>query len=180
MLNSDASDCSKTTRFPRSSSTYKTSGADLPDTVSLMNPGCSIPHTARPRADNHSPKTDSWEPPARGALDDTTWPTQLIARVVAPGDDDGRVNGYAALGDLARHYSFADLLYLGLVGELPSPGASRQFHVALMAAAPVSVREASVHAGVGGRGGGGKRGWGRGRGEGGGGGSGGRGGGSER
>jgi len=92
--------------------------------------------------------TDSWEPPARGALDDTAWPAQLIARVVAPADDDDRVNGYAALGDLARHYSFTDLLYLGLVGELPSPGASRQFHVAMMAAAPVSVREASVHAGV--------------------------------
>src|SRR3569623_2751795 len=157
MLNSDASDCSKTTRFPRSSSTYKTSGADLPDTVSLMNPGCSIPLSAGPRADIHSPMTDSWEPPARGALDDTAWPTQLIARVVAPGDDDDRVNSYAALGDLARHYSFTDLLYLGLVGELPSPGASRQFHVAMMAAAPVSVREASVQAGVGGGGGGGPR-----------------------
>src|SRR3569833_4066608 len=132
MLNSDASDCSKTTRFPRSSSTYKTSGADLPDTVSLMNPGCSIPLSAGPRADIHSPMTDSWAPPARGALDDTPWPTQLIARVVAPGDDDDRVNGYAALGDLARHYSFTDLLYLGLVGELPSPGVLCLFFVLLL------------------------------------------------
>lgn len=92
--------------------------------------------------------TDSWKPPARGALDDTPWPETLIARVVAPGGDDDRVNGYAVLSDLARHYSFTDLLYLGLVGELPSATASRRFQIALMAAAPVPVREASVHAGV--------------------------------
>lgn len=91
---------------------------------------------------------DSWEPPARGALDDTAWPEKLIARVVDRGSDDDRVNGYGVLADVARNYSFADLVYLGLVGELPTSVASRRFHIALAAAAPVSVAEASVHAGV--------------------------------
>jgi hypothetical protein len=91
---------------------------------------------------------DSWEPPSRGALDDTAWPEMLIARVVERGTDDDRVNGYGVLADVARNYSFTDLVYLGLVGELPTPVAARQFQIVMAAAAPVSVAEASVHAGV--------------------------------
>jgi hypothetical protein len=91
---------------------------------------------------------DPWHPPSHGALDDTPWPETLIARVVDRGSDDDRVNGYAVLGDVARNYDFTDLMYLALTAELPTPAASQQFKVAMVAAAPVSVREASVHAGV--------------------------------
>lgn len=92
--------------------------------------------------------TDAWEPPSHGALDDTPWPETLVARVIDRGADDDRVNGYAVLADLARNYDFTDLLYLALVGELPAVVASRRFRTAMAAAAPVSVGEASVHAGV--------------------------------
>ena len=50
--------------------------------------------------------------------------------------------------DIARHYAFSDLIYLGIVGELPGKATSHVFHVAMCAAAPVSVAEASTHAAV--------------------------------
>src|ERR1700712_6084842 len=91
---------------------------------------------------------DTWEPPARGPLDDTPWPEHLTARVVERGTDDDRINGYAVLADVARNYPFTDIVYLGLAGELPTAVASRRFQVAMAASASVSVAEASVHAGV--------------------------------
>lgn len=92
--------------------------------------------------------TDAWTPPSHGALDDTIWPDRLRARAVAcePGDD--RLFGYAVLGDVARNYSFSDLVYLGIMGELPDAVRSRRFHIAMCAAATVSVAEASSHAAV--------------------------------
>jgi len=89
--------------------------------------------------------TDSWEPPARGALDDTPWPTQLVAKAVARDAADHRIHGYAVLGDVARHYSFTDLTYLALAGELPSEQQSRAFELAMFACAPTTVAEAPAH-----------------------------------
>jgi len=89
--------------------------------------------------------TDSWEPPARGALDDTPWPTQLVAKAVARDAADHRIHGYEVLGDVARHYAFSDLVYLALAGELPSEDQSRTFALALFACAPTTVAEAPTH-----------------------------------
>jgi hypothetical protein len=88
---------------------------------------------------------DSWEPPARGALDDTPWPTQLVAKAIARDPSDHRMHGYAVLGDLARNYPFSDLTYLALAGELPTDAQSRAFAVALFAFAPTTVAEAPAH-----------------------------------
>ncbi|HEX2670970.1 MAG TPA: hypothetical protein VHM25_08860 [Polyangiaceae bacterium] len=81
---------------------------------------------------------------------DASFPAHLTARVVTPGARP-RVHGYDVEGDLARHYQSADLLFLLLQGELPTPAISRAFSVALMFLAPVSVAHASTHAAVVGR-----------------------------
>ncbi|MEO8846978.1 MAG: hypothetical protein ABI591_28820 [Kofleriaceae bacterium] len=89
--------------------------------------------------------TDAWTPPSHGALDETAWPERLVAKAVSRGDSDDRLHGYALLGDLARHYSFSDVLFSGLTGELPDRAASRRFALALLASAPTSVAEAPTH-----------------------------------
>jgi hypothetical protein len=90
----------------------------------------------------------TWTPPSHGALDDTAWPVRLRGRAVACEEGDDRLFGYAVLEDVARNYRFSDLVYLGITGQLPDPVSSQRFAVALCAAAPVSVAEASSHAGV--------------------------------
>lgn len=95
-------------------------------------------------------KTDlSKDTPAAftGPLDEAAWPEKLTARVVTPGPRP-RLHGYDVEGDLARHYSFVDAALLALTGSLPTPERSRAFDVALQFAAPVSAREAPVHAAI--------------------------------
>jgi hypothetical protein len=83
----------------------------------------------------------------QGPLDVATFPETLAARVITPGARP-RVHGYDVEEDLARHYAPADLLFLSLTGELPSPEASIALGAALTFLAPVSVAHASVHAAV--------------------------------
>ena len=78
------------------------------------------------------------------------FPARLTARVVTAGARPS-VHGYDVEGDLARHYQASDLLFLTLMGELPSAAISRAFSVALMFLGPVSVAHASTHAAVVGR-----------------------------
>ena len=86
-----------------------------------------------------------------GPLDSgASFPARLTARVVTPGERP-RVHGYDVEGDLALHYQPTDLLFLLLMGELPTPAVSRAFSVVLMFLAPVSVAHASTHAAVVGR-----------------------------
>ncbi|MFT3693228.1 MAG: hypothetical protein QM831_08805 [Kofleriaceae bacterium] len=93
--------------------------------------------------------TDGWQPPSRGALDDTPWPETLIARATDSSDaTDDRLFGYAVLGDVAANYGFSDAVYLSIVGELPTPEQGRIFALAMTAAAPVPVLEASAHTAV--------------------------------
>jgi hypothetical protein len=89
-----------------------------------------------------------WEPPSRGALDDTAWPERLCARAVLPDVRDDRLHGYAMLGDVARHYSYSDLVYLAIVGELPDREQATRFRVGLFACASLSVAEAPAHVAV--------------------------------
>jgi hypothetical protein len=85
--------------------------------------------------------------PDLGPIDSRTWPKELIANAVTVGPHP-RLFGYDVEGDLAAHYRFSDLIYVSLTGELPDDARSRAFEVALCFAAPLSVREAPVHAAV--------------------------------
>jgi len=80
-----------------------------------------------------------------GPFDAYAWPEKLAARVVTPGPSP-QVHGYEVETDLARHYRFSDLIYLGLTGELPDDRASLGFELALLFAAPVPVTHAPTHA----------------------------------
>ncbi len=80
-----------------------------------------------------------------GPFDVVEWPAQLTARVVMPAEDP-HIHGYAVEGDLARHYSFGETLYLTLCGELPSAEIARAFEVALIFLSPVAIGEGPTHA----------------------------------
>jgi hypothetical protein len=85
--------------------------------------------------------------PLSGPFETVTWPSQLVARVIAP-TSPARVHGFDVEADLARHYSFTESVMLALLGELPSEAAVRTFEVAVTFAAPVSVAHGSTHAAV--------------------------------
>ncbi len=68
----------------------------------------------------------------------------LAAFVVTP--DGSRAFGYDVLRDLARGYSFAELVLLSLTGALPDEDAGATFEAALFALAAPTIAEASVHA----------------------------------
>ena len=72
----------------------------------------------------------------------------MAAHAVEPGLSDDRLHGYAVLGDLSKHYSSSDLLYLAIQGELPDERASRVFALAHAALATLSVREAPAHVAI--------------------------------
>jgi hypothetical protein len=72
------------------------------------------------------------------------WPSELEAFAI----DGSRVHGYDVEEDLAKHHRFTDVVYLALTGELPDEARSRAFEIVLVWAAPVSAREAGVHAAI--------------------------------
>jgi hypothetical protein len=91
-------------------------------------------------------KDDSREPPRRaGPIDVGLWPSQLSARVVEGGVVP-RIFGYDVQADLARHYSFGEIILLCLSGEPPAREVGKAFEIALSFLAPVSVAEAPAHA----------------------------------
>jgi hypothetical protein len=79
-----------------------------------------------------------------GPLESDDFPAVLTARVVTPGVRP-RLHGYDVEGDLARHYQPADVLYLSLVGELPTTEVSAALAVVLTFLSPVSVAHAATH-----------------------------------
>jgi hypothetical protein len=85
--------------------------------------------------------------PARraGPIDVELWPSTLAARVVEAGPAP-RIHGYDVEGDLARHYSFAEITLTALTGAVPERGHGRAFEIALAFLAPVPVSEAPGHA----------------------------------
>jgi hypothetical protein len=86
-----------------------------------------------------------WKPPGPRALDDMEWPTQLVARAIDADTTDDHLHGYAVLGDLSRHVSFADTIFLAVAGELPDARAAALFGLALFSFATPSVGEAPTH-----------------------------------
>jgi hypothetical protein len=72
-------------------------------------------------------------------------PSQLTARVVAPGWRP-LLHGYDVQGDLSRHYGFAEVILTALRAEAPDAETGAAFEVALAFAAPVAVTDAPAHA----------------------------------
>lgn len=80
-----------------------------------------------------------------GPFDREAWPERLVAHVVSPGPD-ARIHGYAVAGDLARHGGVAEVAWLTLRGELPTPEQRAAFEIAIILLAPVHLGQAPAHA----------------------------------
>lgn len=78
-------------------------------------------------------------------LDSVALPAQLVARVVAPGSRP-LLHGYDVQDDLARHYSFAEVMLTAMTGEAPGERAGRAFEVAVIFASAIGIGEAPAHA----------------------------------
>ncbi len=78
-------------------------------------------------------------------IDDMDVPDKLRARVVSPGPVP-TVFGYDLGEDIAKNYSFAELVYLSLVGEAPDRRFGQLFDKLLTLASAVTIAEAPVHA----------------------------------
>jgi hypothetical protein len=83
----------------------------------------------------------------RRPLDEAHWPEKLAARVVAPGPRPA-IHGYDVEEDLARHYSFAEMMLLALTAQIPSAEQGKAFEVALQFVCPCTVNEAPTHAAI--------------------------------
>ena len=79
-----------------------------------------------------------------GPFDREEWPERFPARVVDP-RGERRIHGYCVRGDLV-HHGIADLAWLAIQGELPTPVEREAFTTALAYLAPVHVGESSSHA----------------------------------
>jgi hypothetical protein len=74
--------------------------------------------------------------------------TQLEARVVDTSGEEPRIHGFGVRSDLARHFSFADVIALSLTGVEPSERASDALRRALVVLSPTDVGSAPAHLGV--------------------------------
>lgn len=82
----------------------------------------------------------------KGPIESHAWPVALEAFAIDESSGAARMHGYDVEGDLARHYRFSDIVYLGLAGELPTDRCSRAFELALSFLAPLSVADGPGHA----------------------------------
>lgn len=57
-----------------------------------------------------------------------------------------RIHGYSVHDDLARHYSFGEVILLTITGEPPTEAVGRAFEVVLTYMTPISIAEAPAHA----------------------------------
>lgn len=74
--------------------------------------------------------------------------TQLEARVVDHSGADARIHGYQVIGDLARHFSYSEVLLLALTGREPDETRSELFRIAMIALSPIGVGSAPCHLGI--------------------------------
>jgi hypothetical protein len=82
-----------------------------------------------------------------GPVDSTPWPLDLTSRVVDDAPEGPRIHGYDVRDDLARHFSFAEVVLTTLAGQAPSREVGRAFEIALTFLSPMSIGEAPAHAG---------------------------------
>lgn len=71
---------------------------------------------------------------------------RIESRVARRGVAEDHIHGYAVTGDLARHYSWAEVVLLTLTGRAPTPPLGRAFDAVLTNLMTVTIGEASVHA----------------------------------
>jgi hypothetical protein len=74
-------------------------------------------------------------------------PDRLKARVVRPGPDP-LIHGFDVERDLARSFTFGEVMLLALTGREPDRARGRAFEVAMTFLSSVSVAEAPAHAAV--------------------------------
>src|SRR5258706_9883503 len=84
----------------------------------------------------------------RGPVEGGPWPLALTGHVVDTDDARGspRIHGYDVHDDLARSFSFAEVVLTSLTGEAPSREAGRAFEVVMTFLAPMSIASAPPHA----------------------------------
>ncbi len=78
-----------------------------------------------------------------GPIEDNPWPRRLRSRVTSP--DAARLHGFDVVGDLARHYSFAEIGFVAIRGEAPTPAEGRLFELALSLLCVTPIAEAPAH-----------------------------------
>jgi hypothetical protein len=78
-----------------------------------------------------------------GPIDDFTWADTYAARVLSP---NGReLHGYDVEADLARNYSFPELILTALTGAPPEPAIGDAFGRALSFLSVIAPAEAPIH-----------------------------------
>ena len=80
-----------------------------------------------------------------GPFETSPWPNKLTANVVDNGDTV-KIQGYSLCDDLAQHYSFVEMAYLTLVGELATAQQTQALELALRLWSAISIAEAPAHA----------------------------------
>ncbi len=85
------------------------------------------------------------EPETPGPVEAGSWPTKLPAHVMTA-TGPRRAHGFAVVGDLAKHYDFAEVAFTVLAGAPPDRAWGRALNLALVALSGTSVAEAPVHA----------------------------------
>ena len=94
----------------------------------------------------HQDDSSGARPSDPGPFDEFTDCNKLEAGVVDQHEGDVLLHGYSVASDLSRHYSFSELILLSLTGKPPDRRTGRAFQILSHFVAPVSVREAPVHA----------------------------------
>lgn len=74
--------------------------------------------------------------------------TESLEACVFNFDNTPEIHGYSVQSDLIHHYSFQEILYLTVSGDLPSEKQYRLFHLAIALLIPAPVTQDTVHAGV--------------------------------
>lgn len=82
----------------------------------------------------------------KGPIEDTSWPSDLEARVSDNSGPCHRLRGYALRDDLAANYSFSQVLLLAMTGELPTKSQSRIFDAVLISLGDTLLADAVAHA----------------------------------
>ncbi len=83
----------------------------------------------------------------RSPIDDFPAPEQLTARVVEPSSRP-RLHGFDVQDDLVRHYDFAEMCFIAVMGRAPAPHEGRGLNVVLGFVMPIGVDQAPCHAAV--------------------------------
>lgn len=82
-----------------------------------------------------------------GIFDNFDTPEKLDALVVSISADPA-IHGYSVFSDLAVHYTFTEMIYLALTGEIPDQKIGKAFEYVLKFLFPMTAAEAPSNAGI--------------------------------